>query len=123
MIADIRRFGLLASFLALTMTGLIMDQGSSSSSSYPKKLLTPTDYSVLGNFVPFCCARIEMILIHPSVHLFITYALLSIGAAHIPPTPIFRPSAVVVILAYAVFGLIYLDSSRGSAMWVAFCDQ
>lgn len=62
-------------------------------------------------------------MIDPSLHLFLSYALLSIGIAYVPPKPIFRLNAVVGILAYTVFGLLHLDRSRGSGMWKAFCAQ
>jgi hypothetical protein len=64
-----------------------------------------------------------MVLIAPSIHLFLSYALLSISVAYVPPTPILRLGALAGILAYGVFGLLHFDHSGSSALWVAFCAQ
>jgi hypothetical protein len=62
-----------------------------------------------------------MILTNPLTLLVLSYAVVALSIAFVPPILSMRLAAFGAALAVAVFGLLYADRSQLSIVWLEFC--
>jgi hypothetical protein len=62
-----------------------------------------------------------MIRAHPFVHLFLSYAMIALSIAFVPPNPIIRLGAFGGVVACAISGILYMDRSSASRITLEYC--
>ena len=64
-----------------------------------------------------------MIWTNPLVQLLLSYAVVAVSIAVVPPIPTMRLGALCTVLAFAIPGLLYKDRAHTAAVWVEFCAE